>query len=121
MPPIADAEHKSKPIGELAPPPTQPSIQEPVSSAVQPTEPMQKFMLDRRHSTATVIIVAIIAFLVGSLLRSLISPADFIYMGSSKSPSEHPDADGWRQVKRLVEIKYGWWGWDFVVAVVRRP
>jgi hypothetical protein len=77
-------------------------------------------LFDRKHSGARLIIVALIAFLVGSLLRSLITPADFIYMGSTL-PNERVDGDGWRQVKRLVEIKYAWWGWDFVVAVVRRP
>lgn len=122
MPAITNAENKPKPTAELAPPPpAQPSAQEPLPSPVETVEPVQRLMFEQRHSSATVIIVALIAFLVGSLLRSLISPADFIYMGTPKSPNEQLDADGWRQVKRLVEIKYGWWGWDFVVAVVRRP
>ncbi|KAB5592539.1 hypothetical protein CTheo_4006 [Ceratobasidium theobromae] len=121
MPPISDTETQPKRTAEPTQPPEQSSVQEPTTDVVQRTKPPQQLMFDQRHSTATVLIVAIIAFLVGSLLRSLISPADFIYMGSTKSPNAHPDADGWRQVKRLVEIKYAWWGWDFVVAVVRRP
>ncbi|CEL56376.1 hypothetical protein RSOLAG1IB_07762 [Rhizoctonia solani AG-1 IB] len=119
MPPITDAEKEPKlktqePLSETQPP------EQTTATMVAPAESRQ-LLLDRRHSTMSLLIVAIIAFLVGSLLRSLISPADFIYMGSTKSPNENTNADGWRQVKRLVEIKYAWWGWDFVVAVVRRP
>ncbi|KAF8677671.1 START domain [Rhizoctonia solani] len=119
MPSITDAEKESKSQTQEPQPEAQ-ALEQPKTPAVVPTEPRQ-LLLDRQHSTMTLLIVAIIAFLVGSLLRSLISPADFIYMGSTKSPNENTDADGWRQVKRLVEIKYAWWGWDFVVAVVRRP
>ncbi|KAG8690445.1 hypothetical protein FRC11_011535 [Ceratobasidium sp. 423] len=120
MPSISDAEKEAKREPQELPPTNQSPEPQPVSTVAAPTE-AQQLLFDRRHSTMTLLIVAIIAFLVGSLLRSLISPADFIYMGSANSPNEHADADGWRQVKRLVEIKYGWWGWDFVVAVVRRP
>ncbi|CAE6497280.1 unnamed protein product [Rhizoctonia solani] len=119
---ISDAETESKRESQVPPPTNQTPEQQSVSTAIAPTQAQQLLFDQRqRHSTMTLLIVAIIAFLVGSLLRSLISPADFIYMGSANSPNEHADADGWRQVKRLVEIKYGWWGWDFVVAVVRRP
>ncbi|KAH7326886.1 hypothetical protein B0J17DRAFT_710152 [Rhizoctonia solani] len=120
MPSISDAEKESKRETQEPPPENQPPEQPPTSTVAPPVEARQ-VLFDQRHSTMTLLIVAIIAFLVGSLLRSLISPADFIYMGSAKSPNENADEDGWRQVKRLVEIKYGWWGWDFVVAVVRRP
>ncbi|CAE6470350.1 unnamed protein product [Rhizoctonia solani] len=120
MPAISDAEKESKRETQEPPPTNQTPEQQPAPTTIAPAE-VNQVLLDRRHSTMTLLIIAIIAFLVGSLLRSLISPADFIYMGSAKPPNEHTDADGWRQVKRLVEIKYGWWGWDFVVAVVRRP
>ncbi|KAJ1306404.1 hypothetical protein OPQ81_007409 [Rhizoctonia solani] len=120
MPSISDAEKELKRETQEPPTVNQPPVQQPASPAIAPAETKQ-LLFDQRHSTMTLLVVAIIAFLVGSLLRSLISPADFIYMGSAKSPNEQTDADGWRQVKRLVEIKYGWWGWDFVVAVVRRP
>ncbi|KAG8718152.1 hypothetical protein FRC09_013088 [Ceratobasidium sp. 395] len=122
MTPINDTEKVIKPPPSPVPAPL-PTIPEPVAVQVQEQIPVQNFFFDRRHSGARLIIVALIAFLVGSLLRSLISPADFIYMApdSPNSPSMTLDASGWRQVKRLVEIKYAWWGWDFVVAVVRRP
>ncbi|KAG8920104.1 hypothetical protein FRC02_001154 [Tulasnella sp. 418] len=81
----------------------------------------------RRYRLSTLIIVAVIAFLCGSLLRSLLSPADFIYFTPESDGSVvagHTSKDGssgWREVRRLFEIKYGLVGWDFVVAVVRRP
>ncbi|KAG8940729.1 hypothetical protein FRC03_005145 [Tulasnella sp. 419] len=81
----------------------------------------------RHYRLSTLIIVAVIAFLCGSLLRSLLSPADFIYFtpesdGSAVAGHTSKDgSSGWREVRRLFEIKYGLVGWDFVVAVVRRP
>lgn len=66
-------------------------------------------------------IVALIAFLVGSLLRSLLSPADFIYVVSDLSDAESESMEaGWREIKRLLEVKYLAGGWDFQIAVVRR-
>ncbi|KII86031.1 hypothetical protein PLICRDRAFT_144823 [Plicaturopsis crispa FD-325 SS-3] len=71
------------------------------------------------YTLSTVIVVALIAFLIGSLLRSLLSPADFIYVVSDLQEAEAVDA-GWREIKRLLEVKYLVGGWDFQVAVVRR-
>jgi len=64
------------------------------------------------------IIIALIAFLIGSLLRSLLSPADFIYVVTDLQGVEH--TTGWREIKRLVEVKYIFGGWDFQIAMVRR-
>lgn len=71
------------------------------------------------YPLSTLIIVALIAFLLGSLLRSLISPADFIYVVSDLKDVEE-FSGGWREIKRLVEVKYIVGGWDFQIAVVRR-
>jgi len=71
------------------------------------------------YPLSTVIIVALIAFLMGSLLRSLISPADFIYVVTDVREAEDVTA-GWREIKRLLEVKYIAGGWDFQIAVVRR-
>jgi len=68
----------------------------------------------------TVIIVALISFLIGSLLRSLLSPAEFVAEMPSGGEGAGKGAYEWREIKRLVEIKYLVGGWDFVVAVVRR-
>ncbi|KDQ19629.1 hypothetical protein BOTBODRAFT_126512 [Botryobasidium botryosum FD-172 SS1] len=72
------------------------------------------------YSLWALLIVALISFLLGSLLRSLLSPADFIYVSDNSGRAE-AQAAGWREVKRLVEVKYILGGWDFVIAVVRRP
>ena len=71
------------------------------------------------YPLSTLVIVAVIAFLMGSLLRSLISPADFIYVMPSIDGQEEVSS-GWREIKRLVEVKYLVGGWDFQIAVVRR-
>lgn len=70
---------------------------------------------------STVIIVALIAFLLGSLLRSLISPADFIYVVSDLQEVDASSVGShWREIRRLMELKYIVGGWDFQIAVVRR-
>ena len=73
------------------------------------------------YPLSTLIVVALIAFLLGSLLRSLISPADFIYVVSDIKDAEKEVAStGWREIRRLLELKYVLGGWDFQIAVVRR-
>jgi hypothetical protein len=70
---------------------------------------------------STVLVVALIAFLIGSLLRSLLSPADFIYVVTDLRDAEEANSvAGWREIRRLLEVKYVVGGWDFQVAVVRR-
>ena len=84
----------------------------PVESGRVPTRTAVSYPL------STVIVIAVIAFLIGSLLRSLISPADFIYVVTDVGEAE--ERPGWREIRRLVEIKYIVGGWDFQIAVVRR-
>lgn len=115
----------------------------------------------RMYPRSMLLFVALIAFLLGSLLRSLLSPADFIYVvtdardndangvaaaattvacttagtcmttpGAARRISKAAelaqnagvgmDGSGWREIRRLLEIKYLVGGWDFQVAVVRR-
>lgn len=71
------------------------------------------------YPLSMVVIVALIAFLAGSLLRSLLSPADFIYVVTDEKELGSVSA-GWREMKRLLEFKYVLGGWDFQIAVVRR-
>ncbi|KAI0091452.1 hypothetical protein BDY19DRAFT_930564 [Irpex rosettiformis] len=73
-----------------------------------------------RYQLSTVIMVALIAFLIGSLLRSMLSPADFVYVVSDLSEVPGDMVSGWREIKRLLEVKYIIGGWDFQVALVRR-
>lgn len=77
----------------------------------------------RQYPLATLVIVALIAFLIGSLLRSLLSPADFIYVVTNMKEAEEANkvsGGGWREIRRLLEIKYILGGWDFQIAAVRR-
>ncbi|KAL4263605.1 START domain-containing protein [Pleurotus pulmonarius] len=86
----------------------------------------------RTYPLSTVIIVALIAFLIGSLLRSLLSPADFVLVpdtspdfsavpvvGPEIGHGAHPK-EAWRELRRLFELKYIFGGWDFQIAMVRR-
>lgn len=70
------------------------------------------------YPMSTLVVVAVIAFLLGSLLRSLISPADFVYIGESAPQPE--GGGGWREIRRLFEVKYVFGGWDLQIAAVRR-
>ncbi|KAH8794593.1 hypothetical protein DL96DRAFT_1650631 [Flagelloscypha sp. PMI_526] len=82
------------------------------------------------YRTQTLLATALIAFLFGSLLRSLIAPVDYVFVPSTSThhiPSEetiqgeqHPVGGQWREMKRLGEFKVK--GWDLVIGVVRhRP
>ena len=73
----------------------------------------------QEYPLRVVILIALIAFLLGSLLRSLLSPSDFIYVVTDVGSLEQVES-GWREIRRLVEVKYLVGGWDFQIAVVRR-
>jgi len=71
---------------------------------------------------SSAIVIALISFLIGSLLRSLLSPADFVYVARD-AQDMHDFGDehgGWRELRRLMELRYIFGGWDLMVAVVRR-
>ena len=84
-----------------------------VPTAMPTSSPLKMYPL------SILLVVALIAFLIGSLLRSLLSPADFIYVVTDIKDAEEVSA-GWREIRRLVEVKYIVGGWDFQIAVVRR-
>lgn len=83
-------------------------------TTTMPTSPPPK-----TYSLSIILVAALIAFLIGSLLRSLLSPADFIYVVTDIKDAEDVST-GWREIRRLVEVKYIVGGWDFQIAVVRR-
>ncbi|KAJ6581088.1 hypothetical protein B0H19DRAFT_1113568 [Mycena capillaripes] len=72
------------------------------------------------YPLSTVVIIALIAFLIGSLFRSLLSPADFIYVVGELGEQE--EAKGWREIRRLIEVnlQYIGWGYDVGIVLVRR-
>lgn len=89
-----------------------------IDAAVAPNTPGAS---RRLYPISSVLVVALIAFLIGSLLRSLLSPADFIYVVTDLREAEEANSvGGWREIRRLLEVKYVVGGWDFQVAVVRR-
>ncbi|TYJ58802.1 hypothetical protein B9479_000638 [Cryptococcus floricola] len=70
------------------------------------------------------VIACILCFLLGSLLRSLLSEADFVIYQPATTLSEMlPGTQGvgeqWRELKRLAEWKIGW-DRDLVIAIARR-
>ncbi|KAK7031491.1 hypothetical protein R3P38DRAFT_2701217 [Favolaschia claudopus] len=67
------------------------------------------------YPLSTVVIIALIAFLIGSLFRSLLSPADFIYV--VRELGEDEEAKGWREIRRLIEVKRLAWGYDVHLAL----
>jgi hypothetical protein len=71
---------------------------------------------------SSMIIIALISFLLGSLLRSLLSPADFVYVARDAQDMHEVENEhgGWRELRRLMELRYLFGRWDFMVAVVRR-
>ncbi|GBE89456.1 hypothetical protein SCP_1601180 [Sparassis crispa] len=82
---------------------------------------MRRGVANTMYPLSTVVIVAVIAFLIGSLLRSLLSPSDFVHLVTDRRDIDEVGAGGgWREIKRLLEVKYVLGGWDFQVAVVRR-
>ena len=90
------------------------------------------------YPLSTIIMTAVIFFLLGSLVRSLQTPADFILLPPSASGLNSEDAivvelnrffddinSGsssitTREMRRVLEIKRVLRGWDFVVAFARR-
>ncbi|GAA5880160.1 hypothetical protein JCM16303_001234 [Sporobolomyces ruberrimus] len=97
--------------------------------------------LNKRHySLGFVIAVALIAFLLGSFLRSLLTPADYIVYHPLSTMSQGGTSAGggdsvekalltafdphrrWKEARRLIELRtgFGFIGWDLIVAAVKR-
>ncbi|KAJ7623607.1 hypothetical protein FB45DRAFT_926218 [Roridomyces roridus] len=69
------------------------------------------------YPLSTLVTVALIMFLIGSLFRSLLSPADFIYLAAELEEGE--EAPGWREIRRLLQVKLPW-GYDVHIALIHR-
>lgn len=79
--------------------------------------PPKQRLLSRGVSIPTVLIIGIICFLLGSLVRSLLSPTDFVVVKHSDELAELDDHIGWRRLTRLVELKYIFRGNDLIIAI----
>ena len=92
----------------------------------------------RQVSLWTLLVVALLSFLLGSLLRSMVGPADFVYLPPEHVALSRSNADEtthwrelqrlvelnhrdrWREMKRLIEFRGPLGRWDVVLAVIRR-
>lgn len=84
----------------------------------------------RTYTITFVVLVAVISFLLGSFLRSLLTPADFIITSYGKDAGRSEverallqafdPAHRWREAVRLLELPALLTGWDVVLAAVRR-
>ncbi|EJD48112.1 hypothetical protein AURDEDRAFT_113016 [Auricularia subglabra TFB-10046 SS5] len=98
---------------------------------------LMKRLEARKVSLWTLITVALLSFLLGSLLRSLVVPADFVYLppetkggsGAGDVQSQWSELqrlvelnhhERWREMKRLIEFRGPFGRWDVVLAVIRR-
>ncbi len=88
--------------------------QENSSSFRIPSTNLMLPLLSHTFSLPSVLIITLIAFLLGSLLRSLLSPADFVLLDGAVSPNAHH----WHEVKRLFDIHL--FGRGLIVALVHR-
>lgn len=84
----------------------------------------------------TLLTVALLSFLLGSFLRSLVVPADFVYLPPEGGAPNAGDGqtqwselqrflelnhrEHWREMKRLIEFRGPFGRWDVVLAVIRR-
>ena len=84
----------------------------------------------RTYTLSFVILVALISFLLGSLLRSLLTPADYIIYRNVQPGGQQVERAlmqafdpqrKWREAKRLIEVRPLWFSsWDIIVAAVKR-
>ncbi|GAA5885767.1 hypothetical protein JCM6882_007558 [Rhodosporidiobolus microsporus] len=88
----------------------------------------------RSYTLSFVLLVGICSFLLGSLLRSLLTPADYIIYRSETAAAAQSDVENallqafdpnrrWREARRLLELRSAWggtFGWDIIVAAVKR-
>lgn len=88
--------------------------------------PGARTISERTYRISFVLLVAIISFLLGSLLRSLLSPGDYVLFPRKFDSMETAiwdvfNADKkWRFATRLVELPVPWTKRDFVAALVDR-
>lgn len=75
---------------------------------------------NRTFALSTLVFVGLISFLLGSLMRSLLTPADFVLYDARPGPASADVDEQWREIRRLFEWRGAWLGDDLVVAVVRR-
>lgn len=84
----------------------------------------------RTYTLSFVVLVAVISFLLGSLLRSLLTPADYIIYTPRVDEGQQVERvlmqafdpeRRWREARRLLEIRSFFFSqWDLIFAAVKR-
>jgi hypothetical protein len=88
--------------------------------------PGGKAMLERTYRLPFVIIVAVLAFLIGSLLRSFLSPMDYVFFSRAVGGVESALLElldpkrTWKYAFRLLHVRIPFIGHDLVAALVER-
>lgn len=83
--------------------------------------------LSRTYTTRHLVMTALIFFLLGSLLRSLLSPADFFIVPDASTTETRllnliAQRGQWREARRLLELRWPLLShrWALIVATVRQ-
>jgi hypothetical protein len=69
-------------------------------------------------SIPAALILGFICFLLGSLVRSLLSPADFVIIKNVADLTDLDEHGNWRRLTRLIELKYLLRGNDLIIGIV---
>ncbi|WVR03981.1 hypothetical protein IAU60_000980 [Kwoniella sp. DSM 27419] len=96
-------------------------LSEDVAAREQPgpdVQPTQAQILEPVLSVPGVVVLCLVCLLLGSLLRSLLSEADFVIYQAPDAKSEVV-GEHWRELRRLAEWSIGW-DRDLVIAIARR-
>ena len=70
-------------------------------------------------SLPALVLACIVCLLLGSLLRSLLSEADFVISPNVLTPSSTPSGQPWRELRQLFSCAIGWKR-DLVIAIAKR-
>ena len=68
-------------------------------------------------SWPALIVACLVCLLLGSLMRSMLSEADFVIYSPDRDAI--PEGETWRELKRLLEWRIGW-DRDLIIAIARR-
>ena len=115
LPTVTQLETASQPVVELI-----------TATAVLPSKPGSPLKVERTFRATFVLAVALISFLLGSLLRSLLSPGDYVLLPHAASSADKAVLDvidpqrKWRHAMKILQVPIPGIGRDLVAAFVDR-
>ena len=115
LPTVTQIETAAQPVVELL-----------IATAVLPSKAGSPLKVERTFRTTFVLVVALISFLLGSLLRSLLSPGDYILLPHAASNADKAILDvvdpqrKWRHAMKILQVPVPGTGRDLVAAFVDR-